>query len=190
MSLIKTRIILKNKIHGILLQGGTKIFGATFQHAYNAKLRSLKDYRINGYLDSIGFIRHKDCRFKHQSAQRILLKDAVLHKTIPGIGDFISFILAAEIDGIGRFSESKRLKSYAGLTTQVRNSADMVHHGHITERGSRMMRWSLVEAVATHVRFVSDSNISEFYRRLSKKRGVSKAKLQRRPRCLTSYFVC
>ena len=101
----------------------------------------------------------------------------MLHNTIPGIGDFISFILAAEIDGIERFSESKRLKSYAGLTTQVRNSADMVHHGHITERGSRMMRWSLVEAVATHVRFVSESNISEFYRRLSKKRGVSKAKL-------------
>ncbi len=135
-SLVKTRTTLKNKIHGILLQGGIKIFGATFTLTYNRKLRSLKDYRINGYLDSIGFVNTKiaDSNIKVHNAS-CSNKDAMLLKTIPGIGDFISLILAAEIDGVERFSEPKQLKSYAGLAPSVRNSADVVHHGHITKRG-------------------------------------------------------
>ena len=34
-SLVKTRTTLKNKIHGIFLQGGIKIFGTTYTLAYN-----------------------------------------------------------------------------------------------------------------------------------------------------------
>ena len=59
----------------------------------------------------------------------------MLLKTIPGIGDFISLILAAEIDGVERFSEPKQLKSYASLAPSVRNSVNVVHHGHVTKRG-------------------------------------------------------
>ncbi len=39
----------------------------------------------------------------------------MLLKTIPGIGDFISLILTAEIDGVERFSELKQFKSYVSL---------------------------------------------------------------------------
>ena len=38
-----------------------------------------------------------------------------------------------------------------------------------------MMRWLLVEAVHTHVRYAPDSDITKFYKRLAKKRGTSKA---------------
>ena len=62
-------------------------------------------------------------------------KDAMFLKTIPGIGDFISLILVAKIDGVEKFSEPKQLKSYASLAPSVRNSADVVHHGHVTKRG-------------------------------------------------------
>ncbi len=51
-----------------------------------------------------------------------------------------------------------------------------------------MMRWALVEAVTTHVRFASESNISEFYRRLAKKRGSSKAKVAAAAKMLDIIF--
>ncbi|MDI1496088.1 MAG: Transposase [Cenarchaeum symbiont of Oopsacas minuta] len=50
-------------------------------------------------------------------------------KTIPGIADFTALTIASEIE---RFSDPEKLKSYAGLAPSVRNSADVVHHGHIT----------------------------------------------------------
>ncbi|MDI1495688.1 MAG: Transposase [Cenarchaeum symbiont of Oopsacas minuta] len=53
-------------------------------------------------------------------------------KTIPGIADFTALTIASEIDSIERFSDPEKLKSYAGLVPSVRNSADVVHHGHIT----------------------------------------------------------
>jgi transposase len=37
----------------------------------------------------------------------------------------------------------------AGLTPNVRNSADRVRHGHITKQGPRAVRWVLVEAAHT-----------------------------------------
>ncbi len=57
----------------------------------------------------------------------------------------------------------------------LRNSADVVHHGRITKRGSNMMRWTVVEAIHVHARHAPDSNLTKFYRRLAKKRGTSKA---------------
>ena len=59
----------------------------------------------------------------------------------------------------------------------MRNSADVVHHGRITRKGSGMIRWLLVEAVHVHVRHAEDSYISQFYARLKDKRGGSKARM-------------
>ncbi|MDI1496303.1 MAG: Transposase [Cenarchaeum symbiont of Oopsacas minuta] len=83
--------------------------------------------------------------------------------------------IASEIDSIERFSDPEKLKSYAGLVPSVRNSADVVHHGHITKRGSRMLRWVLVESIHSHVLHAPKSDIAIFYKRLAKKRGNSKA---------------
>ena len=95
-------------------------------------------------------------------------------KTIPGIGNYSALVIAAEIGDIKRFHGSDKLCAYAGLVPSVRNSADKVIHGHITKRGSRMLRWILTEAVHVHVRH-TDTNISRFYYKLAKKRGTSKA---------------
>ena len=38
-----------------------------------------------------------------------------------------------------------------------------------------MSRWILVEAVHSHVRYAPNSDLTNFYKRLAKKRGTSKA---------------
>ena len=101
--------------------------------------------------------------------------DATLLTSIPGVGRYTALTVSAEIGDVSRFSDSHRLCAYAGIVPSVRNSADVVHHGRITKIGSRMLRWILAEAVHTHARYAPDSDITAFYRRLSKRRGTAKA---------------
>ena len=101
--------------------------------------------------------------------------DAILLKSIPGVGDYTALIIASAIDGIERFHSSEKLSAYAGIVPSVRSSADIAHHGRITRRGSNILRWILVECVHSHVRFAPSSDVSMFYYRIRKKRGGSKA---------------
>ena len=174
--LVRNRARMKNLIHSITLQNGIKIPGTPFTDSYIHKLLGLKDYRIDGYLRTIVSLNDRIA----ESDLRI--KDAIRHdpnaqllESIPGVGRFSALTISSEIDKIERFSDSHKLCAYAGIVPSVRNSADAIHHGSITRRGSSMLRWVLVESIHTHVRNDKNSNITKFYKRLAKKRGTSKA---------------
>lgn len=175
-SFVDARTSFKNKIHGILLQGGVRIPGTPFSERYVLRLRGMKNYRINGYLDEIRSLDRSiaDCD-KRIHAKAMANKYACLLLSIPGVGNYTALTVAAEISDIGRFSESHKLCAYAGLVPSVRNSADTVHYGRITKRGSGMLRWVLNEAVKSHTRYAPESSITKFYNRIAKKRGKSKA---------------
>jgi Transposase IS116/IS110/IS902 family len=68
---------------------------------------------------------------------------------LPGIGKLTAMTLVAEIGDIGRFPTARKLRAWAGLTPQVRNSDRTVRHGHITKQGSPWVRWILQEAAQT-----------------------------------------
>ncbi len=174
--LVRNRTRMKNLIHSITLQNAIKIPGTAFSDSYVHKLLGLDDYRIDGYLKMIISINDRIA----ESDMRI--KDALKHgsnaqllESIPGVGRFTALTISSEIDNIERFSDSHKLCSYAGIVPSVRNSADTIRHGSITRRGSSMLRWVLVEAVHSHVRYAKNSTITNFYKRLAKKRGTSKA---------------
>ena len=100
--------------------------------------------------------------------------------SIVGIGNFTALVIASEIGEISRFSSPDKLISYMGMAPSVRGSADMVHYGNITHRGSTMVRWVLSEAVISHINIMKDdksSVIVKFYDRIRARRGSSKAKV-------------
>ena len=172
---IKTK--MKNFIHGITLQQGIRSkVKKSFSNAHIDELKKLKDYRINSYLNSIEF-HEKEIAESNMMINRIARENdnVRLLVSIPGVGPYTALAIYSEIAEIGRFSNSHELCAYAGIVQSVRNSADTVHHGRITKRGSSMMRWLLVETIHTHVRYAPDSDITKFYKRLAKKRGTSKA---------------
>ena len=70
-------------------------------------------------------------------------QDAMLINSIPGIGNYSALVIASEIADIERFNDSHKLCAYAGVVPSVRNSADTIHHGSITKRGSMTLRWVL-----------------------------------------------
>ena len=136
----------------------------------------MQDYRIDGYfavMESLNDVIIKsDVRIGEAVKNN---SDALLLKSIPGVGNYTALIIASAIDGIERFHSSDKLSAYAGIVPSVRSSADIAHHGRITRRGDNILRWILVECVHSHVRFAPHSDISMFYYRIRKKRGGGKA---------------
>ena len=64
---------------------------------------------------------------------------------LPSIGPLTATTLAVELGDLRRFRNSKAVASYAGLAPRVANSADKTHHGRITKRGNRELRWILTQ---------------------------------------------
>ena len=66
---------------------------------------------------------------------------------LPGIGPVLAAVIVAEIGDVTRFRNAGQLCSWAGLTPRHRESDLKVARGHVTEQGSRMLRWALTEAI-------------------------------------------
>jgi transposase len=66
---------------------------------------------------------------------------------LPGIGPVLAAVITAEIGDIRRFSCPARLCSWAGLTPRHREPGLEAARGHITEQGSPVLRWAVVEAI-------------------------------------------
>lgn len=174
--MVETRTRYKNVIHGILLQNSVKPGGTPFSNPWIAKIRSLKDYRIEAYLSMIDSINDQIMRANIRIRDAVKeSEDAQLLMTVPGIGAYSALTIAAEIDGIGRFNSAKKLCSYVGIVPSVRSSGEKISYGKITRGGSNILRWIMTECVLTHVRYDSESEISKFYIRIAKKRGTGKA---------------
>jgi transposase len=92
-----------------------------------------------------------------------------LLKTIPGIGDFFSALIVAEVDDIGRFPSAKHFVSYIGLVPRMDKSGSTERGGGLHKQGNAYLRWAFVEA-APHA---ANSNLSlnDLYDRICARRG-------------------
>jgi len=177
-ALVRMRTKLKNKIHSIVLMRGIQISSkhCSFTHLYNEELKKLNDYRINGYLH---LIESLDSEIKDVSKKIMMLAKedemASLLMTIPGIGYYSALLIVSEIGDINRFPDSYHLCSYAGLVPSTHSSGGITYHGSITKRGSKYLRWIMLECAHVHIRTNKNSNITQFYTRLAKIKGSSKA---------------
>jgi transposase len=100
---------------------------------------------------------------------------ASLLMTIPGIGYYSALLIVSKIGDINRFPDSYHLCSYAGLVPSTHSSGGITYHGSITERGSKHLRWIMLKCAPAHIRTNKKSNITQFYTRLAKIEGNSKA---------------
>ena len=128
--LVKSRTREKNLIHGILLQMSVDPGAAPFSSAWLAQVRKLGDYRISGLLSSIerydDLIRQADVRLARMVKES---PEAMLLKSIPGVGNYSALVISSMIGDVGRFNSPQNLISYAGLAPSVRSSADVARHG-------------------------------------------------------------
>lgn len=105
-------------------------------------------------------------------------EDIQLLKSIDGIGDITALAFKAEIDDPKRFSDSKNVAAYLGLTPSQYSSGETKRQGRISKRGSKEVRYLLVEAATV---LLTRSKIWSKHKawalRLAKKKGMRKARV-------------
>ena len=101
--------------------------------------------------------------------------EAMLLKSIPGVGNYSTLVIFPMIGDVGRFNSLQNLISYAGLAPSVRSSADVARHGRITKRGDTLMRGILTERALAHIQHAPNSYVTKAYIRIGRKRGSGKA---------------
>jgi transposase len=145
-ALVRMRTKLKNKIHSIMSMKGISI-SSTSTHLFT-----------KGYMEKL-----KE------------LDDYRINGYLNIIEYYSALLIVSEVGDINRFPDSYHLCSYAGLVPSTRSSGGLTYHGSITKTGSKYLRWIMLECLHAHIRNEKDSNIAQFYHRISKKKGNSKA---------------
>ena len=103
-------------------------------------------------------------------------KDVQLLQTIDGVGPITALAFKAEVDDETRFSKSKNVAAYIGLTPSQYSSGETHKQGRISKKGSRRMRSLLVEAANSLLsRCKVWSKLKAWGLKLQKKKGKKKA---------------
>ena len=101
---------------------------------------------------------------------------AQLLMTFPGVGIITALTIVAEVDDFARFSNGKKLASFAGLVPRQRSSGDTTKYGSITHAGSAPLRTVLVEA-AMRIRVSNAPELYAFIQRIAPISGAKKARV-------------
>jgi transposase len=173
--LVRARSAFKTRIHSVLadcaIPGDGLDLRTASGHAVveSLELTDIARRIVSDCLTAIDSLQpliaslEKDIRARAEPDGRV---DAL--RCIYGVGLYTAMTLVSEIGDISRFPTARKLCAWAGLTPNVRNSADKVRHGRITKQGSPWVRWVLTEAA--HVAKGKPPYVSD-YARIAKRRG-------------------
>ena len=88
----------------------------------------------------------QQCVSKHEELRRATR----LMRTIPGVGLQVAAAVLSEVGPLERFTRSRQLSAYSGLSPRQRQSGTSIKSGgHITRRGSSLLRQMLFMASVT-----------------------------------------
>lgn len=93
----------------------------------------------------------------------------------PGIGLLTALAIVHTLGPIDRFSNARKITAYIGLDPVENSSGDRKRIGSISKRGSRLVRFLLVEAAQTAAR--RDPDLKRFYHRVMQRRDKPRAKV-------------
>ena len=182
---------LKNKIHNILDKYMLKYDGILFSRKGVEWLKSQnlgtidRQLVIDAYLKEMTTINELIENVEKQMAF-IAINDKKVDLLLgfTGIDYYGALLLINEIGDITRFSNPKKLVSWAGLAPSLHQSGNISRWtGNITRQGNSRIRWYLVEAAQKAARY--DPKLKPFYQRVAKKKGNQKAVVAvARKRCL------
>jgi transposase len=152
--LVALRSGLKSQVHAVLAKAGVLIhaadlFGAEArQQLESTALGGPYAQRVASLLTLIDILDAEEASFADRIAAR--LNDNAGYRAIqalPGVGLILAAVFVAEIGDVHRFPGPDRLCSWAGLTPRHYESDTVVHRGHVTKQGSKLVRWAAVEAI-------------------------------------------
>jgi len=176
--LVRMRSGIKNRIHGICTRKGLHLTAenpmlkASMENIEKGTEEEIKDlFVVMKELDShIVLIEKRMSEISRNETIKLMM-------TMPGVGIITGCSIYAEVGDFNRFASPNALSSYAGIVPRQRSSGTSVKLGHITKVGSKVLRYSLVEA-SFRIRDVKKSKyLFSFYKKLVPKTGAKKARV-------------
>ena len=190
--LVAIRSGLKAQVHAVLAKAGVLIavsdlFGvAGRQRLAKVPLAAAYAERVRSLLELIDILDGHEARFAALIAERLdAHRGYQAIQQVPGIGPVLAAVFVAEIGDVGRFTGPAQLCSWAGLTPRHRESDTVVHRGHITKQGSKLVRWAAIEAVQRHP---TTAKIAADKDRIEARRGKNIAKVAAARKLLTLVY--
>lgn len=181
-ALVHIRTGLKNRVHTVIDKLGiyhsfTDLFGTAGRNFLRSlELRPVYQQELDSYLALMEDVEAQLATVTRQIRAAVKPDPrAELLMTIPGVAHIIAYLLLCEIGDIHRFSSAKKLCAYAGLVPKTRQSADHCWQGRITKEGNRYIRWAMTEAACRAPS--KDWGLSQYHRRLLRRRGPLKARV-------------
>ena len=102
--------------------------------------------------------------------------DCKLLMTIPGVGEITALTYKSSIDDMARFTRSKTVGAYVGLTPRQYASGEINRHGSISKMGPKECRSMLYEAAQSMLSTSKKtSKLKSWGLKLKKKKGNKKA---------------
>jgi len=175
---MRTRVRMLYHYYGILPLNFTGVLSyLNSQRIYVSHIKKLGagfTEEIGSYLDSWKFtsdqIRNLDVEIKNLSRSSDIDK---YYLSVPGIGMLTARVLATELGNMSRFSSSKNLYSYLGLTPGEFSSGETRRLGHISREGKPILRAMLIQASWRAIKI--DDSLAIFYSQLKNKKGGKRA---------------
>jgi transposase len=190
--LVAIRSGLKAQVHAVLAKAGVLIavsdlFGvAGRKRLAKVPLGTAYAERVRSLLELIDILDGHEARFAALIAKRLDADHGYQAiQQVPGIGVTLAAVFVAEIGDVGRFTGPAQLCSWAGLTPRHRESDTVVHRGHITKQGSKLVRWAAIEAVQRHP---TTAKIAADKDRIEARRGKNIAKVAAARKLLTLVY--
>lgn len=184
----RQRTRIKNRIHstlakyGIRPEGVKDIFSQKGRAAIESILHLLPDqtrFSFEELLEEIDFIEEHIASFEERMAEIFDEDENVrLLRTIPGVGEILSVVIANEVGDVSRFPSAAHLAAYAGTTPSVHESGGKRRYGRTSPNTNHYLKWAFAEAANSIVRSRSNPrsrHAVDLYDRVCAKKGHSVA---------------
>ena len=175
--------MIKNRTHALLSRYGitveaSDIFGRGGIREIEKRSEKLSEsdrYILSDMLFRVSNLKDRASMIEDEISRKCENnKDVSLLMTIPGINVYSAAAIISEIDDISRFSSKEKLASYAGLVPRQDQSGNRDIRGHITKHGPSMLRFILVNAAHTSIKYSlkMKKKYLSIVRRLGKNRSI------------------
>jgi transposase len=186
MAFCKVRVALKNRIHATLaeynlsLDTESDIFGGKWAEELHEAVQALPAETqkcIEQELELLEEVQEQIRAMEERMRERIAMTPTMqLLKTLPGVGDILSIVIASEIGSIERFASAEQLASYAGTVPTVKSSGGKTRYGHLPPQSNHYLKWAFIEAancISYHYRHPNwkSKHVIRLYERIRRRKG-------------------
>jgi transposase len=171
-NLTRLRTQIQGKIKGYLLRNGKK-----YRKSWNEKTLSVlaaEDPDVKNLVNVYNSLHEEEKevmkRIKQVARNK---KETTLLMSIPGIAEFSSLMILAEIGDIQRFRSPKELVSYAGLYRGIYQSASTERSVHNTAV-NKWLKWIIYECSGRAI--MLDQRFQQYFYPIQKRKGQNTAR--------------